>query len=365
MRSTSRVSGFLVALVGAIALAACDDGPTRPSPPPGGGGTTPPPAAPPLLRITVDGPASVAPGESAQFTATGHYSDGSTRNVTTETGIAWRSSITRILSVSSSGVATGGDRGEASITATFTGRNAVKSGVLVLPPGTYRLMGTVTDTGFPLSNVRVEVTHGPAAGMVTTASPTYRLYGVAGDTELRVQKDGYRDERPRVQVANHQTMDIELTPSAPRENVEGTYTLTVTADPECPVTLPEQARVRTFTAALRQQGPRVTVTLEGSTFLTLGSHTHNSFSGTLEGDRLTFFMTDPFYYYFYYYMPDVIELLTPTTYLYLSGSVTASRSGNSRSGSLSGLFGTMEGPPRFRPITSCRSNGHRFELVRR
>jgi hypothetical protein len=127
--------------------------------------------------------------------------------------------------------------------------------------------------------------------------------------------------------------------------------------------MPEPTWARTYTAVLRQQGPRVTATLEGSTFLTSGSSTYNTFSGTLECDRLSFYIQEPYYYF--YYFPDVIEQFAPTNYFYMGGSVTTTPSGSARSGMLSGILGTMEGPPRYTALASCRSNGHRFELVRR
>jgi hypothetical protein len=349
--------GCLVALAGAVALAACGDGPTRPS-----GGGNPPPPAPTLIRIEVGGPATVAPGETAPFTATGHYSDNSTQNLTSQPGISWQSTNTRVLAIAQTGVATAGERGEASIMARFANRSAAK-GVLVLPSGTYRLAGTVTDTGVPIMGARVEVTHGPATGLVAIASP-YRLYGVSGDTEILVTRDGYKDERRRVQVDSHQTANFELTLSAPRENVEGTYTLTVTANQDCRVVLPEQARVRTYTAVLKQQGPRVTVTLEGPEFYSDGRRVYNSFSGTLEGDRLSFVLAEP--YYSFYYFPDVMEVFasSPTVYLYLAGTVTTGRSGSGRSGPLSGSIVTVQ-PLRFTTLASCSSGSHGFELLRR
>jgi hypothetical protein len=106
----------------------------------------------------------------------------------------------------------------------------------------------------------------------------------------------------------------------------------------------------------------VNVTLEGATFLTTNGRTYNSFWGSLDGDRLTFFMQDPSYYY---YAPDVLELLAPNTYFYMGGSVPTALSRNGRSGLLSGVIGTMEGPPSFTFQSWCRSFAHRFELVRR
>jgi hypothetical protein len=357
MRRTALGVAAVIAMAIAGSLVACDS-PNRPSenrPPP-------PPAAPVLTSLAIEGPSTVAPSETAQFTATAHYSDGSNRNVTSEPGTVWRTSFTRVLTISATGLATGGDRGEASVTANFTGRTAVKSGVIVVPPGTYRLAGTITDTGIPLVGARVEVTHGPATGMVTSASPTYRLYGVSGDTEIRVTKDGYQDGRKRIQVTSHETADFELIPSRPRENVEGAYTLTITASDGCSQ-LPPEAMVRRFSASLTQQGPRITATLGNATFLTLGTRTYNRFFGTFDGDRLIFTLFEPYYYY-YYGWPDVIEQLNPSTYLRIGGVVSGTFPPSGGSGSLSGTIGTMGGAPRYEFMATCQSAQHRFTLAR-
>jgi hypothetical protein len=63
--------------------------------------------------------ASIGTGAMQQFTATGHYSDGSTSNLT---GTAtWTSSNTAIATINASGVATGVAAGTANITATQSG----------------------------------------------------------------------------------------------------------------------------------------------------------------------------------------------------------------------------------------------------
>jgi hypothetical protein len=353
MRSLSLVSAFSVALVGAVVLAACDDGPTRPTP---DGGARPPT----LIGLQIDGPSNVAPGESAKFTATAHYSDGAPQNIASDPGVTWRTSNSEILAISPAGIATGGERGEADITATFGGRSAVKPSVIVLPGGTYRLAGTVTDNGVGLSGVRVEVTQGPATGLVATASPEYRLYGVSGDTEIRVTKVGYVDQRRHLQVTSHARADVELILVGIRDNVEGTYGLTVTAARECSGDLPEPARVRTFTAILRQEGPRVTVVLEGSSFLSDGSGTHNSFRGTVGGDGLAFYISGDRAYG--YGWPEVAEVLTSTNFFFMAGSVTTSASLRGRSGTLDGTVGVGWG---YGIVASCRSRAHQFELVRR
>ena len=87
----------------------------------GGGPSTTPPPGVTLTAITVAPLNQSAPvGGTLQFTATGHYSDGSTQDITT--GVTWTSSDTTIATISnasgSNGLATGVARGSATIQAT-------------------------------------------------------------------------------------------------------------------------------------------------------------------------------------------------------------------------------------------------------
>ncbi len=86
----------------------------------GGGTSAPPPPAKTLISITVT-PASpsIAAGTTQQFTATGHYSDNSTQNLTNS--VTWSSSSPAVATISNSagsqGLATGVGIGAATITA--------------------------------------------------------------------------------------------------------------------------------------------------------------------------------------------------------------------------------------------------------
>ena len=73
-----------------------------------------------LQSISI-GPASVslAVGATAQMTATGHYSDGSTQNLTNQSGIAWSSTSVANATVSSTGLVSAVKAGAASIGATY------------------------------------------------------------------------------------------------------------------------------------------------------------------------------------------------------------------------------------------------------
>ncbi len=79
----------------------------------GGGGGTPPP---PLVSIAVTpATASIANGTSQQFTATGTFSDNSTRDISS--AVTWTSSNTGVATISSTGLATAISTGQTTITA--------------------------------------------------------------------------------------------------------------------------------------------------------------------------------------------------------------------------------------------------------
>jgi hypothetical protein len=360
MQKAALPAGLTTALLLACVLIACDRGPTRPSVLPR------PPVSPPggvtLQNLGITGAATVPPGGTEQFKAIARYSDGTTRDVTNEA--SWQSSDVSVLSISPTGVVTGHGRGEASVTASFQGSSSVKGGVMVIPPNTYRLSGSVRDAGLSVLGARVEVASGPDQGLGATVTDngTYRLYGVAGDVDIRATSEGYKEMTKRLRVTSHQVADFDLEPLRPREVIAGSYTLTIAAADECRAALPEEARTRNYTAVLTQTGAFLAGTLEGASFYVDSYGTLNRFSGTVQANQVTFRLAPPFDYIFY--LPDVLErLTTPTsTYLALVGDVVTTESSGRRSGALKGVIETMD--ERFRRLVSCRSSNHRFVLSR-
>ena len=225
--------------------------PINPSPGVAGGGGQPPPASVTVSRLQIGGPDSVPPGEAVQLSATAFLSDGTTRIVTNE--VSWESFHGHMMSISPTGVVTAGPQpGEGLIIARYSGLPLERQGAgwasreqLVLPAGTYRLYGSVKDEGVTLNGVRVELTAGPAAGMSLTANGYFRFYGVSGETEIRVSKDGYETQVRRSQVTSNRTEEFALALSSPRPMVDGLYALTIAAAAECRAALPEAARERT------------------------------------------------------------------------------------------------------------------------
>ena len=63
-----------------------------------------------------------------------------------------------------------------------------------------------------------------------TVDGFYAFYGVAGDVRLRATRDGYVDKIEQITVTGHRSHSFEMTPSRPRIDLSGTYTLTVTTE---------------------------------------------------------------------------------------------------------------------------------------
>ena len=63
-------------------------------------------------------------------------------------------------------------------------------------------------------------------------------------------------------------------------------------------------------------------------------------------------------------LPDVLDQLTASTFYSMSGSVVLTGPPSRKAGPLDGTIEVLGPPPRSIPIASCRSDGHRFELVR-
>ena len=349
----------LVALGMAALLVACDKSPTAPiiNTPPNNQPPAPGPVT--LLRIDITGPASVPPNDTAQFTSRAFYSDGSQRDVTTEA--SWRAGQTSILTIAANGVATGQAVGETWISASFGGRGATRTDIIVVPTGTYRVMGNVTDAGVMVPDADIRVMSGPSQGLSTkTLFGSYRLYGVTGDSEIRVTKAGYEETRRRLVVSKHERVDFALTLSNPRDDVAGTYTLKVTAADECRSMLPAEAMSRTYQAVITQNGPRLQVKLQGATFYRSGNVVSDHFLGTVEAARVTFQIYEGYSYY--NYNPDILEQLQESLFTFGGTAVTTASGGGSRSGLLTGQFAIYDTRLRFQ--VGCTSTGHRFELTR-
>jgi len=360
----SRCMAFAIAVLCAAAIASCDRSPTRPTPPPAPPAPPSPPQGPTLQSIRIDGPTTVAPGGTAQFTATGQLSDGTTRDQTAT--VTWRSSDSAVLSISSTGAATAGKAGQVVIAAESESKRAGVE-VLVLPPGTFRLTGAVSEAGVPVVDATVDLLDGSRAKLSTQTDSDgiYRLFGVVGNIEVRVMKAGYLEQVKRLFVSDDAKADFAL--ASERTDLAGTYQLTVSAASRCPSTgwaLPQAARVRTYTATITQDGPRLSLVLGGAALV------DGSFTGRVEPGVVTFDVRglDSHIAYYYYFASsiDFLEVFSPTSLLIVSGRVTATPTSSGISGTLNGVIGIVPAPisPLSNLSAGCKDQ-HEFVLTRK
>lgn len=321
-----------------------------------------------VTALTLEGPGAIPPGTTARFSVTIRLSDGTTEDATDRA--AWSSSDPSVLTVTA-GLATAHAIGDARVSASLSGRGSIRD-VIVVPPGTYRLTGIVSESDTPagaLADALVEVAAGSGAGLTarTGADGRYRLYGVSGDVQLRVSKNGYQTQEVRVVVTDHLSQDVELRLMAPRSDVTGTYMLTITAASSCRDTLPEDIRIRRYTAELVQDGAHVDARLRGATFAVSGLGRGDRFRGRVDPSGVSFTLRPYLYkYYGYEQYPDIAELLPAGAgYVVLDGSAVVRGSRALLSGTLTGSYQYFRHDPAWGalPVADC-DGGHEFVLSR-
>lgn len=330
---------FICAVTGILGLqtaliVACSDPvsqlPTTPSPPSVG-------------SFEVIGPDSLAPGQSAQFTAAMRLSDGSTKLL--DTPVRWTSGNNLIV-VNAAGVATAGQiRGDGRLTANAglgaTGRQSTKE-VVIVPDGTYRVVGVVSEADLPESAVvGAHVRASPGTAFSTTDfAGRYQLYGVPTDATITVTKAGYSTFSQAVHLTGHATQNVKLALPGPRLMLAGPYKLTLDVSGSCGSNRPidGELRHRSYDAVVTQTGLDITVTLTEPRFLINSAGSGNRFRGRTGANSATFFLAgfNQYYYYGTFTYPDVAERLPDGNVFVPDGNVTVS-------GSPAGLSGVLNG----------------------
>ena len=379
MRNDSRVAPLAAAIAVVGLTAACDNEPQRIAGPS-------PNAEPVVVSVEINGPDSIPPGQSAQFNVVARLSDGTSQ---TSANVRWFPD-NRFIRIDSSGLATAGQlTGETTLSAEVTSsgtapeyqaaRGALRGSkeVLILPDGTYRMVGVITENvspAVPILGARVEITGGTPLVAITDHEGRYGLYGVPGVADIRVTREGYHPHVQRVQLAEHVTQNFQLALSGMRLDLSGPYTLTI--DAACSTSTPVGAelRHRSYSASLTQSGSTVEVVLtESSRFRVNNARRGDGFMGHVDAAGATFTLGDNFFpYYGPSYdpltYPRVVERVSNGTFLGIDGTALTKGSRSGLSGDLRGFLvqydASFPGIP-LRLLGSCYSTAHRFTLTPR
>jgi hypothetical protein len=185
----------------------------------GGGATPVGPSSPTVNGVQVSAASSLlAPGESAQVTATASFSSGATQIVTNDA--TWSVANVAVATVASGGRVTAVADGTTEIQATYRGISGsvtlqVKSSAPA-PARVFTLCGTVTESGAaPVPRANLEVRDGLNAHRITDADEAgrYCLRDLMPDSfTLRIGKGGYDILDRGVTLSGDLTLDIVITP---------------------------------------------------------------------------------------------------------------------------------------------------------
>ena len=364
-RAHTTMTAFILTLA-LVSLAACGDSPTEPDtmtpsitvPPP-----PPPPGEPTISSIEIQGPDVLPLGQTIQYTLIARLTDGTERDVTNEG--KWNPGWGDAVAIEAPGRLRGNAPGENWVEAEFDRHHARSKPVIVVPDGTFRLVGRVLEDGFSDDGVvgaTVEATS--ATGRLVGHSDlygNYRLYGVSGATRVRVTKTGYQPAEETIVVEDqHQDLKITMPLVAPRPEVTGNYTLTLTAARACAVgdgegALPEDARRRTYEATVTQNGPALSLVLTGGALL----RGRTDVRGWIEPHRIVFDLNwsgwEPWL---------ITEQLAPSRWLLVDGVGVVNPSADGLSGKFGGHLMVNSSPDGGTPSASCTSADHGFSLTR-
>lgn len=333
--------------------------------------------SPVVTSVQIQGPTSLAPGETAQFVANATRSDGSQLDITATAFWTIGGNTWFVFSHDGGGLVTGKQNGQGTLFAVTTIPNTSlratgTRSIVVTPPGTVMVAGVVTTSGGPVTGATVVVPTGVSAGLsaVTDAEGRFAIFGVRGPSDLSITKTGFAPVQVSVNGTEHQTLNITLTAVAPMPSVAGTYTLTLEASPSCRAGLTEAARRRTYTATLVQNTTRIFGTLSG------GSLVANRFEGRADPGDVQVTLGS---YWDYYYTggslnPFLIDNLVsnPFRQLVISGRTSPQPTADGFAGPLEGEFLVFDRtviiqPPFVSapwPLESCEATDHTFSLTR-
>jgi len=209
------------AIVTVFGMAACGES-TSPAPPTAP--TPAPPQPPSLLRVSLS-PQEIRftdTGQSIQLMVMAMFSDGDTRNVTTE--VTWQIDKPEVLSIDH-GVMTSRGYGSTMVRGDYQGKFV--GGAVIVPVPPERLLpltGVVRDQyGRRVPGAQIVGISGPPLGATADANGAFDLGTTYGPVRLAASKFGYETSETAVTVAGGPVLAELTLPENPSPYVEQTF----------------------------------------------------------------------------------------------------------------------------------------------
>jgi 6-phosphogluconolactonase (cycloisomerase 2 family) len=216
-------AGALLLILAGL-LAACGGGGG------GGGGTSPPPMVTLSSIAVTAASASIALGTTTQLTATGSYSDGSKKDISSQ--VTWASATTTVATVSTAGLATSAGVGTSVITATLSGvmgnvtltvTAATVVSIAVTPTNPSIVLGTtaqLTATGTYSDATKKDISSQATWVSATTTVATISTSGLAtskgvGSSAITATLSGVVGNDTLTVTAPPTLVSIAITPASP------------------------------------------------------------------------------------------------------------------------------------------------------
>jgi hypothetical protein len=284
---------------------------------------------------------TISVGARVKLTATISSSNGGRQDVSSQA--TWSATPTGIVSIDSTGVATGLAAGTVTVTATFDGQHALGSVTVGTAPPTpsltVRVSGFVTDA----ANVRL-----PDALVSATSSGTnlttnsdelgnYQLNVPAGSYQVQVSADGFNSANQTIAVSSNTTVNFALTPNAMSTGFGGDWQIVLSAPPDCASTLPADTRQITFTGAIGIANGAIVLNMPNLQASASGPFIVN---GQLFGSAVTFDL--PEFNYYGSVSGLLVQQLAPTQWLGIFGTISGTLAGSTIQGTLTGEFDDFE-----------------------
>lgn len=196
--------------------------------------------------------------------------------------------------------------------------------------GQFLVSGVVTEpVGIPVPAATLTVKAGTPDSLSTNSGSDGR-YGliVGGGTQtLVVTAVGYTTVTRDFVTNRDMTLNIELAPLQKRADIAGAWDATIEASEQC-TDLPASLRSRTYRAAISQRGSAIEIEFSGARFTN-----RTRFDARLTGNDMTIdlgFWDGP--------RAGLIEHVTPTQLVSISGYASATTDGSTIRGTLDGRY---------------------------